>query len=260
MATTSTGRFLPSVDVPRRWRYVLLFGYLALVYVAILAPIGYVFPFGLGGNFDAVTQQQYVDATLNSFKLALFVGVVTMTLGLIAARFYRRVEHKNTYLLALSLPLFIPGSTHALAIAVTARQFGIDNSFWTLAAAHVMYTFPFAFLIVLATMAGLPENLVAAAKDLGASDFRAFVDVELPLILDGAISAFLVGVLLSLNEAERASILGGNYTTLSGVLISYYEAVGLDPTLYTLNMLLVVFSLVIITVILFVLLVSPSRG
>jgi spermidine/putrescine transport system permease protein len=127
---------------------------------------------------------------------------------------------------------------------------GITPSFWTLVIAHVFYVFPFAFLMVLATMAGLPQNVVAAAEDLGANEFRAFFDVELPMVVDGVISGFLVSFLLSLNEAPRASVVGGRYETISGVILSIYGAVGLDPTLYALNVFMVVLALVIIAIIL----------
>ena len=250
MATTTSGSNITGVEIPKRWRHLLLVLYLALVYLVILLPVAYVFPFGLTGNFSGVTRQEFMGPLINSFKLAIFVGLITMVLSTIAARFYRRVKYKNAYLLLMSLPLFIPGSTHALAVAVTAKELGLSLSFWTLTAAHVMYTFPFGFLMILAMMAGLPENLIAASKDLGASEVRAFFDIELPLIQDGVVSAFLVGVLLSLNEAERASILGGSYTTISGVQLSYFEAVGLDPTLYTLNLVLVLVSILLISVIL----------
>lgn len=253
MATQTTETNVTDVEIPKRWRHLLLFLYLLLVYLVILLPVAYVFPFGLTGDFSGVTRQEFMGPLFNSFQLAIFVGIMTMILSTIAARYYRETKYQNAYLLVMSLPLFIPGSTHALAVAVTVKTFGISLSFWTLAASHIMYTFPFGFLMILAIMAGLPENLIAASKDLGAGEFRAFFDIELPLIQDGVISAFLVGVLLSLNEAERASILGGGFTTISGVQLSYFEAVGLDPTLYTLNLVLVVTSVILISVILILL-------
>lgn len=244
------GSGLLSVDIPARWRTRLLYGYLAVVFAAVLAPVVYTIPAAIGANLSALTQDLYVHAILNSFKLGLTVAAIATVLTTIAARFYRHVRFKNTYILFLTLPLFVPGDTHAISVAVFAREVGISLSFWTLVAAHVFYVFPFAFLMVLATMAGLPRNIVSAAEDLGANEFRAFWDVELPMVMDGVISGFLVSFLLSLNEAPRASVLGGQFETISGVILSIYGAVGLDPTLYALNVFMVVFALVIISIIL----------
>jgi spermidine/putrescine transport system permease protein len=246
---TDTGGLL-SFEIPDRWRSRLLYGYLAVVFAAVLAPVVYTVPAALGANLGALTQELYVDAILNSFRLGLTVAVISTVLTTIAARFYRHVRYKNAYILFMTLPLFVPGDTHAISVAVFAREVGISLSFWTVAAAHVFYVFPFAFLMVLATMAGLPQNIVSAAEDLGANEFRAFFDVELPMVMDGVISGFLVSFLLSLNEAPRASVLGGQFETISGVILSIYGAVGLDPTLYALNVFMVALALVIITVIL----------
>jgi ABC-type spermidine/putrescine transport system permease subunit II len=178
------------------------------------------------------------------------VAVIATVLTTIAARFYRHVSHKNAYILFMTLPLFVPGDTHAISVAVFANEIGVSLSFWTLVTAHVFYVFPFGFLMVLATMAGLPRNIVSAAEDLGANGFRAFWDVELPMVMDGVISGFLISFLLSLNEAPRASVLGGRFETISGVILSIYGAVGLNPTLFALNVFMVVFALVVITIIL----------
>lgn len=227
----------------------MLYAYAAFVLAFVLLPVVYVFPLGLG-NLDAITQEIYVTGLVNSFQLGLFTAVVTVVFATIAAHFYRYVEHKNAYLVFLSLPLFVPGDTHAIVIAVFAKQVGLSLDFWTLAASHVYYTFPFAFLMILATMASLPENVVAAAHDLGATPLRAFWDVELPIVVDGVISGFLVAFLLSINEAPRASVLGGRFDTISGLIFSFYESVGLNQTLFSINLFLVVFAIVTIIVIL----------
>lgn len=238
------------IEIPASWRSRILYAYLAFVFLAVLAPVLYTIPAAFGANFNALGQELFVDAVINSFLLGLTVAFIATPLATIAARFYRHVEYKNGYLLLMSLPLFVPGDTHSLAIAVFANTVDISLSFKTLVVAHVFYVFPFAFLMVLATMSGLPQNLVAAAKDLGANGGRAFVDIELPLVLDGVISGFLVSFLLSINEAPRASVVGGRFETISAVIVSQYGAVGLDDNIFALNVFMVVFAIAIIMVIL----------
>jgi ABC-type spermidine/putrescine transport system permease subunit II len=147
------------------------------------------------------------------------------------------------------LPIFIPAGTHTLAIASVTNELGITLNFWTLTAAHIFWTFPFAFLIILSTMAGLPENITRAAMDLGANEWRSFYDIEFPLILDGIISAFLLSVLLSINESTRANTLGGSYEVISGVIYGYYTSTGLTDIIYTLSWFMVTIATVITVVI-----------
>lgn len=246
---------LEMIEIPDDWRSRFLYGYLALVFLAVLAPVLYTVPAASNANLGALTQDLYVEAIINSFELGLVVAAIATVLSTVAARFYRYVQHKNLYILFMTLPLFVPGDTHATALAVFAKMIDVRLSFWTLAAGHVFYVFPFAFLMVLATMAGLPQNLVAAAKDLGASEFRAFVDVELPLVFEGVVSGFLVSFLLSINEAPRASVLGGRFETISAVIVSIYGSVGLNSNVYALNVFMVLLAITIITAILGLILV-----
>lgn len=247
---TATKRSLASFDLSETWRRRILLAYLALVFLFVLAPVIATIPAASTANFSALGEQIYVNGILNSFKLAAIVAILATALSTIAARFYRYVAYKNTYILFMTLPLFVPGDTHAVAVAVFAKQVGVSLSFWTLVIGHVFYVFPYGFLMVLATMAGLPQNIVAAAEDLGATQFRAFFDIEFPLVLEGVISAFLVSFLLSVNEAPRASVLGGQFETISGIILSYYGAVGVTPTLFALNIFMVVFAIVVIILIL----------
>lgn len=248
--STRFRRVFEGFEIPDDWRSNMLYVYLGIVFLVVLSPVLYTIPAAEGANLGVLTQELYVGAVVSSFQLAIVVAIITTALTTVAARFYRHVERKNTYLLFMTLPLFVPGDTHATSVAVFSSTLDISLSFWTLVVAHVFYTFPFAFLMVLATMAGLPQNLVSAAEDLGANGFRAFVDVELPLILDGVISGFLVSLLLSINEAPRAAVLGGQFEPISAVILSIYGSVGLDPTLFALNVFMVVFALIVIATVL----------
>jgi len=230
-----------------------LIGYLLAMYVFLYLPLMYIFPLGLQGNVAALWRDVYVQSIWFTIQVAAVVASVTTVLTVIAAHYYRHVRHKNTYLVLMTLPLFLPSSTHALSITVTAKVLEIDLSFWTLVASHVFYAFPYAFLILLAIMAGRPANVTEAAMDLGASGFRAFWDVELPLIQDGVLSAFLVAFLLSFNEAVRSTYLVPKDTTISGLIYNYFLSTGLDQTVYTLNIIIMGVAVLIISFIMFVL-------
>ncbi|MFO7927649.1 MAG: ABC transporter permease [Halobacteriota archaeon] len=265
MSSSAFGRLNDVFSGPgaaQRFRHRLLYLYLLLIFVLVLAPVAMILPIAFVADFQILFREQYINGITNSFILGFTVAILATVLSTAAARYYRQVKNKNAYILFMSLPLFIPADTHAVAVAATARELGIGLGFWTLVGAHLTYVFPYAFLMVLATMAGLPKSLLAAAQDLGATGFRAFRDVELPLVADGVISAFLVSFLLSFNEAPRALILGGaGFETLSSLVLAYYDSIGITIALYGINVVMTLFAIVVVVGILtLVLLKSRQRA
>lgn len=228
--------------------------FIFILYTAILAPVFYSILIAMGNqlNLDTLARDQFQHSLINSLKLAMVVSVISVTLAITAARHYRNVHWKKFYILFLTLPIFIPAGTHTLAIASVTNELGITLGFWTLTAAHIFWTFPFAFLIILSTIAGLPENISRAAMDLGANELQSFYDIELPLILDGVISAFLLSLLLSINESTRANTLGGSYEVISGVIYGYYTSTGLTEIIYTLSWFMVMIATVITAIIIII--------
>lgn len=85
---------------------------------------------------------------------------------------------------------------------------------WAVIIGHFAWAFPFALLALLISTARFDTRLREAAGDLGASPWRAFLDVELPLIRPGLVAAALFGFLLSFNELSRSILLRGSTTTL----------------------------------------------
>lgn len=263
MSTSEGGRLnglLPGLGIEQRFRHRLLYLYLLLIFALVLAPVVMILPVAFVADFRILFRDQYVNGITNSFILGFTVAALSMVLSTVAARFYRHIKYKNAYILFMSLPLFIPADTHAVAVAATAREFGIDLGFWVLVSAHLTYVFPYAFLMVLATMSGLPKSLLAAANDLGATGVTAFKDIELPLIADGVISAFLVSFLLSFNEAPRALILGGSsFETLSSLVLAYYESIGVTVALYAINVVMTLFAIAVVSGILILTLLKARQ-
>jgi spermidine/putrescine transport system permease protein len=83
-------------------------------------------------------------------------------------------------------------------------------------------------------MGSVRNSWLMAASDLGASWGRRFLDVTLPLIRPGLVSAFLFAFLLSLNEFSRAFYLVGRQNTLPIEMFGKMSS-GANPTIYALS-------------------------
>jgi len=228
--------------VLRRWLAatfvvaVLLFLFLPIVLIVLFsfnASPTLSFPIN-GFTFDwyreALGDPLFVTALENSLELAATTAIVAGLLGTTAAfavgRYRRRVQSGVVY--AALLPSILPVLVIAIALAIFLNAIGVSLSLKTAALGHILIAFPFVFLILRARLESFDYTLLEAARDAGASPWRAFRDVTLPLIRPSIIGAALISVSLSLDEFVITSFTIGPDQTLP-VLIWAKLRVGLDP-------------------------------
>jgi spermidine/putrescine transport system permease protein len=138
------------------------------------------------------------------------------------------------------LPLFIPGVSMGLASAFLFRLLDMPPSLLTMMIVQVVWALPFATLIILTVMATFDPVYLEAAYMSGASRWRAFRDIELPLIAPGITGAASFSVIISINETVRTSVVQGPWNTIPTYIWSTYKQVGLSPVLYALMSLVIV--------------------
>lgn len=242
------------------WGYAV--GVLVFLYLPLVPPLLFsVSAEGPGSELRAFTLRWYaeiwrnpllVGAMRTSALLAVLTGLFTPPLALLAAMAVRELRAPRAVLLLVLLPLFIPGVSLGLAEAFFFRLLGVTPSLWTILLVHVLWSLPFAFLIVLTAMATFDPVYLEAAYVHGAGRLRAFLDVELPLIRPGILGAAIFSAILSLNETIRTSLVQGPLNTVQTYIWSTYLQVGLSPTLYALMSLLIVLTLLLVAAVLFV--------
>jgi spermidine/putrescine transport system permease protein len=78
---------------------------------------------------------------------------------------------------------------------------------------------PFVFIPVYTALEKIPRNLIHAANDLGAGEFRAFLNVVLPLSLPGLFTGFIFAFIIALGDYIIPQQLGGTQGIMFGNLI-----------------------------------------
>ena len=101
----------------------------------------------------------------------------------------------------------------------------------------IIYTLPYAFIVILITMGRYRVEQTEAARACGASGWRAFWDVEFPQIRAGVFSAGAFCVILSFNEYTRTSLLKGGFDTFTTVLVSQMLNEGMSEQSYAMSSL-----------------------
>jgi putative spermidine/putrescine transport system permease protein len=144
----------------------------------------------------------WIDATWMSLKTGLTVAVLSTALGIAAglglsrARFPGRAA-LQTFILA---PLIVPVIILSVGLYYLYSFARLNGTFLGLVIGHPVLTFPYATVVISASLEDFDQTLEQAARGLGAAPFTAFRRVTLPLIGPGVAVAFLFGFLTSFDE------------------------------------------------------------
>jgi iron(III) transport system permease protein len=134
----------------------------------------------------------------------------------------------------VSLPLLAPSLVQGLGLifllgrnGVVSRMTGIEieiYGFWGLLIANGLYALPQAVLIIGAALRAADARIYEAAEVLGAPQWRQFVDITLPNIKFGLLSAGFIVFTVTITDFGNAATIGGNYAVLATEI--YNQAVG----------------------------------
>lgn len=188
-------------------------------------------------------------ALQQSALVAMWTAVLATSLSLLAALAYFELRKaRATWFMGVILPMFVPGVIQGLALSTVFSRLGVKPSTMTIVAGHLLWAMPFAFIVILTSFSAVRPAYLMAAADLGASRWRQFRDVTLPLIRPGLVSAFVFSFLLSLNEFTRAFYLAGRQNTLPVVLFGKMNG-GASPTIYAMSGTIFIVSVFLVAMI-----------
>jgi putative spermidine/putrescine transport system permease protein len=182
-------------------------------------------------------------ALVRSLVLAFMTMVTSTVLGVLSAQaFRRRFRFSGVVFYLIVLGMIVPGVLVGLGIALVANALGIPRTWWgTSYVAHVLYTFPFAFLVMLAIFNRFDRSVEEAAWSLGVPPARTFRRVTLPLIFPGVLSAMLFAFTLSYDEFPRTLFTAGSAQTLPLAIYGTF-AVEIHPNIFAFGVLTTLFS------------------
>lgn len=158
---------------------------------------------------------------VSSMVIGLGTVVLTLAIATPAAYGLARFKMRGTrvFLLVLLITQMIPAIVIANALYTLFNNVGLLNSYVGLILADSAVQVPFAILLMRAFMESIPPSLVEAALVDGASDFRAFVSIVVPISRNAIVTAalftflgawgdFLIALTLTSTTAVRPITLG----------------------------------------------------
>jgi putative spermidine/putrescine transport system permease protein len=169
------------------------------------------------------------DNFMAGFKFSLWLAgvasVLATAIGFITAygivRFLRR-RREIGQALAL-LPMMVPHILISLSLLLVLTRFPVPE-LAALVIGHVLICLPFTITGIIASLESVDQDLEAAAATLGASRLRVLVEVTVPLVAPGVLSALVFSFIISFGDVDIALFLSGpGMTTLPIEIFSYIQ-------------------------------------
>lgn len=179
---------------------------------------------------------------LNSYSLGISVTLLTLLLSLPTAAALGRHEFpgKNIVQVLTLLPMVMPGFVIAIFFTSFLYKVGIYSKFTGILLGHTVLGMPFAIRILTVSFSQIRDDLIDAARDLGASKFSILKNVYLPALKPGILSSLIIVMIRSLEEFALAYIIGApNFTTIPTILYSYLGYQFIRPNAAVVSIILV---------------------
>ena len=192
-------------------------------------------------NDDAVRQ-----ALSLSVRVACMATCIAVLLGTLTAMAVARTRFfgREVISFVVVLPIALPGILTGMALAAYFTTLDINLSFWTIVAGHATFCVVIVYNNVLARLRRLPGSLSEASADLGASPFRTFAKITLPMTASAIGAGALLAFALSFDEVIVTTFTAGAQNTLP---LWIFGAIRLGQQLPEVNV--VVFAIIIMTII-----------
>jgi multiple sugar transport system permease protein len=181
---------------------------------------------------------------LSSLFIGLGTAILTLAISVPAAHALARYRFRVTGLLVggLLIAQILPSIVIANSLFILYHKLHLLNSYPGLILADATYAVPFSILVLRAFMLGLPGDVLAAARVDGATEWRAFTRVILPMSRSAIITVALFAFLNGWGDFIFAlTLLNGN--TFEPITLSIYTYVGEFATSWGEAMALSVFAI-----------------
>jgi len=180
-------------------------------------------------------------AVILSLKLAVIVAAVLLVIAIPLAYWITFSRWRGKFLVEalVALPLVLPPTVLGfyVLLAIGSRSpigrlwqqwtgHGLAFTFEALVLASIVYSLPFAVQPIAAAFSQLDTSLVDASATLGATRWRTFSSIVVPLSLQGIVAGGVLSFAHTIGEFGVVLMVGGNLPGVTRTIsISVYDQV-----------------------------------
>ena len=192
-------------------------------------------------TFDNYLYFLTTPAQLKNIGYTMFVVLVTVVVAIVIAyllalylRFVRSKIAKTIGTLYL-LPRFVPAMCAVYAMITIIRDSGLINRISLLFGKDVKlglmyhasglilmnlwFNIPFAALMITAGLGAIPDSIIEGARDVGASKFKTFTSMILPLSYKDVVVAATFVYMSNVGSFTTPYLMGGNAPKMLGIAL-----------------------------------------
>lgn len=188
-------------------------------------------------------------AAANSLLIALSASAIATVLGTMAGIAMQRWPTGLLRLLPFLVltPVAMPETLLGVSLLIFFRQvLDLTLGLFSILVAHITFSIGFVAIIVRARLAGMDPSIFEAARDLGASPWRTFRHVTLPLVLPGILAGFLMSFTLSIDDFVITFFVAGVGVSTLPLQIYSMIKVAVTPEVNAVSTLLMALTLTLI--------------
>ena len=173
----------------------------------------------------------------NTMKVAAGATVAAVVLGTLAALALSRYKGKiqNAHYGLLYTHLVLPDILMGISLLLFFISVGIRQSLFTVFLAHTTFCVSYVAMAVLGRLEDFDNNLLEAARDLGANSWQTFWKVQFPLLLPGIVAGGLLSFTLSIDDFVITFFVSG--TGSDTLPVKIYGMIKRSPNLPEINAL-----------------------
>lgn len=189
-----------------------------------------------------------LEALKNSLVLASLSSGLAGIIGTLGAVGMARVSFRSKKAVEYisTLPIMIPEIILGMVFMAFFAMLSLPFGMLTLVLGHTTFCVPYVFMMVKSSLVGIDQSLHEAAKDLGASERRAFWDITLPLVMPAVASGMLLAFAMSLDDVVISIFVTGARTNTLPIRIYTQLKSGVTPEINALCSIMLVVTFVLV--------------
>ena len=241
----------------RRSRWLWLAAILAYVFLYAPLAIVVVYSFNdsrlnaqwVGFTLDwyrkLFADEEMLTAARNSLLIGVVASAVSTVLGTMAGFAMYRYKLRLLPVMVVA-PIAIPEILMGVSLLIFFVAINLTLGLVSITLAHIAFCIGFVAIVVRSRLAGMDESLVEAARDLGATPWRAFRLITLPLIMPGVIAGALMAFTLSIDDFVVTYFTAGADALTLPLKIYTMVKISVTPEVNAVSTLLMLLTLALI--------------
>lgn len=237
--------------------------YLLVMFVVMYSPLVYLFIYSFNKNgdmqhFTGVTLAYYqqllhderlLKIVLQTFLVAFLAALMATIIGVAGALYIdmlRRRRSENLLMSFNNVLMVSPDVIIGASFLILFTTIGAKLGFLTVLLSHIAFSIPIVVLMTLPKVKELPQSMIDAALDLGATPLAILHQVILPQLAPAIIMSYFMAFTYSLDDfAVTFFVTGNGFTTLSVEIYSRARQ-GINLEINALSTLLFIVSLLLV--------------